>query len=285
MNRGEVSRVLHKPFDGDDLRAAVQASFDMRKRVAEQYSAAVSKDHAKEELQLRDCFANDLLQLALQPILTASERRIVAFEALLRSRHPALSSPCSILQASERQGQLGLLGAAVAQRAEQWLRRLPPNVKLFVNLHPTELGDPDGLTSRLGILAPQAGRVVLEITERSEVMNVEAWEESTNRLCEMGFSLAVDDLGAGYSSLSVLAALKPQFIKIDMSIIRGVDRDRHKRSLVELLCRFGEATCAQVIAEGIETEAEADAVSAVGVHLVQGYLYGRPQLKQSGPQS
>ena len=97
----------------------------------------------------------------------------------------------------------------------------------------------------------------------------------------MGFAIAVDDLGAGYSSLSVLAELQPSFIKVDMSIVRGIDCDPRKQRLVDLLCRFADATDATLIAEGVETGEEAAALRECGAHLLQGYLFGKPSSELS----
>ena len=83
------------------------------------------------------------------------------------------------------------------------------------------------------------------------------------------------------SSLSVLAELQPSYIKVDMSIVRGVDHEPQKRRLVELLCRFAEATDALLVAEGVETDEEAETLRAIGAHLLQGYLFGRPSLQLS----
>jgi EAL domain-containing protein (putative c-di-GMP-specific phosphodiesterase class I) len=145
-----------------------------------------------------------------------------------------------------------------------------------MNLHPDELADPDGMCKSLEPLVPWAERVVLEITERSRLQGIEAWDESVERVTAMGFSIAVDDLGAGYSSLSVLAELQPSFIKVDMSIVRGIDCDPRKQRLVDLLCRFADATEACLIAEGVETEEEEAALRICGAHLLQGYLFGKP---------
>jgi EAL domain-containing protein (putative c-di-GMP-specific phosphodiesterase class I) len=90
--------------------------------------------------------------------------------------------------------------------------------------------------------------------------------------------VAVDDLGAGYSSLSALAAFKPEFMKVDMSIVRGADADAHKRQLLELLAQFARATGATLIAEGVETRAETETLTACGAHWMQGFLWGRPLL-------
>ena len=92
----------------------------------------------------------------------------------------------------------------------------------------------------------------------------------------MGFWLAVDDLGAGYNSLSVLSELQPDYLKVDMSIVRGIETTPRKRRLLELLARFADATNTRLIAEGVETDAEAHALHQCGAHLLQGYLCGQP---------
>ena len=98
-------------------------------------------------------------------------------------------------------------------------------------------------------------------------------------LQEKNFSIAVDDLGAGYNALSILADLQPRFIKIDMSMVRNVHEIPRKQRLVDLIVKFGEATGALVVAEGVETELEAEALRECGAHLLQGYYFGRPDLK------
>ena len=147
---------------------------------------------------------------------------------------------------------------------------------LFMNLHPDELAEPDRMIERLEPLVPWSRRIVLEITERSRLLGLDHWETAVDRVTELGFSIAVDDLGAGYSSLSVLAELQPRYVKIDMSIVRGVDADPRKRRLIDLLCKFAKATEAQVVAEGVETKEESAALLDCGVDFLQGYLFGRP---------
>ena len=117
---------------------------------------------------------------------------------------------------------------------------------------------------------------MLEITERSRLQAIESWEETLDRVTGLGFNIAVDDLGAGYSSLSVLADLQPRYIKMDMSIIHGVDEDPRKRRLVELLCRFADATDAMIVAEGVETYPQASTLRECGAHYLQGYYFDRP---------
>ena len=132
------------------------------------------------------------------------------------------------------------------------------------------------MLERLQQLLPWSNRIVLEITERSRLQAIESWEETLDRVTGLGFNIAVDDLGAGYSSLSVLADLQPRYIKMDMSIIHGVDEDPRKRRLVELLCRFADATDAMIVAEGVETYPQASTLRECGAHYLQGYYFDRP---------
>jgi EAL domain-containing protein (putative c-di-GMP-specific phosphodiesterase class I)/CheY-like chemotaxis protein len=276
VNRGEVMRVVEKPFESVGLISAVEDAMTARRRMMEVYQVQEQAASAHERTMLEACLDGGYTRLALQPIVSGKDSSIQAFECLLRSTHSVLDGPLSIIRAAERHDMLPQLGRAVSLHAAEWIPKIPQGIKLFMNLHPDELADPDGMCASLEPLKPWAKRVVLEITERSRLQGIEAWDESVERVTAMGFAIAVDDLGAGYSSLSVLAELQPSFIKVDMSIVRGIDCDPRKQRLVDLLTRFAEATDATLIAEGVETQDEASALRVCGAHLLQGYLFGKP---------
>jgi EAL domain-containing protein (putative c-di-GMP-specific phosphodiesterase class I)/CheY-like chemotaxis protein len=284
VNRGEVTRLISKPLDPSRLIDAVDQVLSSRRRLVEVARVQEAVASEQERLMLDECLKGDDLQLAIQPILrvskdSSSEPDLFAYECLLRSTHSVLSGPLPVLKAAERHGMLSDLAAVVVKRAVHWMEKLPPEIMLFMNLHPDELGDPDGMLERLQPLVPWAKRVVLEITERSRLQGLDSWERAVKQVTNLGFSTAVDDLGAGYSSLSVLAELQPSFVKVDMSIVRGVDRDERKQRLIDLLCRFAEATDAKLVAEGVETEAESAVLEECGADFLQGYLYGRPSFE------
>jgi len=283
VNRGEVTRVVEKPFDSDRLLAAVEESLRARKRMVEVARVQEVAASEQERTMLLECLDGDAIQLAVQKIVSASTLEPIAYECLLRCNHQVLDGPLSVLRAAERHRMLGLVAETVVQRATGLVQRIPEEQMLFMNLHPEELADPTGMIARLQPLNPFAGRMVLEITERSRLQGIDEWDKAVERVTDMGYSIAVDDLGAGYSSLSVLAELQPRYIKIDMSIVRGLDTEPRKRRLVDLLCKFAEATEAQVIAEGVETKAEADALIECGSHMLQGYYFGRPTLDPDFP--
>lgn len=274
VNRAAVRRVLEKPVRNQILLDTIEETLGLAR------SGAIDEDGSEDQRQLIECFEEDHLRLAIQPIVAAKDPAdVFAYEALLRSSHATMRSPGAIIGAAERNGMLIPLADAVASLAFGWLERLPPAIKLFVNLHPAELGHPELLRGRWAPAAAHAERIVVEITERSRVLDFESWRQSTTALRDLGFGIAVDDLGAGYSSLSVLAELKPEFIKVDMSIVRGVDSDLHKRRLVQLLSEFSTTTEARLIAEGVETEPEAQALRGCNAELLQGYLFGKPEFE------
>lgn len=285
INHGEVTRVLRKPISGPALNQAVEDVLSAREAMRKLIHLQEATVSRRQRAHLEECLVNDDIMLATQPIVGARTGEPVAYEALLRSRHPVLDGPLPVLLAAERHNMLADVSRAVIDRASRWLDRLDPSVKLFMNVHPDELVDAPAFLDRLGPLRHRAGRVVLEITERNRLRGISNWEATVQSLTDAGFALAVDDLGAGYSSLAVLAELQPAYVKVDMSIVRNVDTDARKRRLVDLLVRFADATEACLVAEGVETEGEAAALRDCGAHLLQGYLFGRPALHQDDAQA
>ena len=153
--------------------------------------------------------------------------------------------------------------------------RAPTAARLFVNLHPRDLLDPQ-LFSRGAPLSAIADRVVLEITERASLDDIFDTRARVAELRTLGYQIALDDLGAGYAGLNSFAQLEPDFVKLDMALIRGVAHEPTKQKLIRsmrLLC--GEMGIG-VISEGIETAEERDALLGLGCDLMQGYLFARP---------
>ncbi len=278
INRGSINGVLEKPVGAKALDEAVAEALEARNRMLAAYDQLQRRHDSGERRTLTEMLDGGLIKLALQPIVHASDHRVFGYEALLRTDHPIFGEPLSVLGAVERQHMVSHLADAVADRALECLRTTPRASAMFINVHPAELAEPHALERRLDLLQKYVDRIVFEITEHSSVMSVTSWGESIAMIRERGYNIAVDDLGAGYSALSMLAELKPQYIKVDMSIIRSIDRAPHKQRLMDLLSRFADATDALLIAEGIETKEEAAIVEQCGAHLMQGFLFGRPQI-------
>jgi EAL domain-containing protein (putative c-di-GMP-specific phosphodiesterase class I)/CheY-like chemotaxis protein len=273
VNEGLVTQVLVKPTDADALRAAVEDALRLtRERVAVERRLA-SRERRERYRLLRDAILQGTLTWVTQAIVDGDEQP-VGFELLARCASPTFPSPADVIRAAEEFGLLGEVSRRCFAAAATLLAARPG--RAFINLHPSEFASWQDLVQRAEVLAAYADRVVLEITERASVLDFAAWREGTAALRAMGFALAVDDLGAGYSSLSVLAEVQPEFIKLDMSLVRGVDTSRHKQRLVELFMQFAQGSGAILLAEGIETEAEVRAIRALGPLWMQGYYFGRP---------
>jgi EAL domain-containing protein (putative c-di-GMP-specific phosphodiesterase class I)/DNA-binding response OmpR family regulator len=153
----------------------------------------------------------------------------------------------------------------------------PPadDMVLFVNVHPADLHDRN-LYERTAPLTRMADHVVLEITERAALDDITETKHRATELRHRGYRLAVDDLGAGYAGLTSFATLEPEVVKLDMSLIRGVELSPVKRHIVDSMTRLCRDLDMRVVAEGIETRAELAAIVDVGCDYLQGYLLGRP---------
>ncbi len=178
-------------------------------------------------------------------------------------------------EAAERLGRLRELGRMIRDRVASKASELPLPGLLFVNVHAMELED-DSLYAASGALSPHASRVILEITERAPLERINDVSGRVAQLRAMGYRIAVDDLGAGYAGLTSFAQLEPEVVKVDMSLIRGLDRSLTKQKLVHSIVGLCRGLGIQMIAEGIETEEERDTLVNLGGDLCQGYLFARP---------
>ncbi|MGD0675906.1 MAG: EAL domain-containing protein [Polyangiaceae bacterium] len=274
-------RYLTKPVDGKELRAVTADAVRLHRLALAKRSAidlAGGVDRlVGDRAGLVASFGSaiDTLWMAYQPIISWSRRAVFGYEALLRSHEPSLPHPGAILDAAERLDRLHELGRAIRGTATAPARDLPPGVMLFVNLHTHDLLD-DELFDRERPLAKIADQVVLEITERASLHHIRDVQSRIARLREMGFRIAVDDLGAGYAGLTSFAQLEPEVVKLDMSLVRAVHEQPTKQTLVRTMIGLCHELGMQVVAEGIETRQECDAIVEAGCDLMQGYLFARP---------
>ncbi|MFK7986474.1 MAG: EAL domain-containing protein [Sandaracinaceae bacterium] len=282
VNRGDISRVLSKPATSRSITNAVAEAIAHRTVVAMHWAEKADDAREARRQALSQLFRDNGIALALQPIVRSADRAVVAYEGLLRTdaitrrSGGPLGTVGDVIDACEENGALADLGTVVARRAADWLLKLPTRAHLFLNLHPSELADPEGLLESLGPLRAFSERVVLEITERASLGDKRQWEHSVETLRAVGFRIALDDLGAGAASLATLADVDPEVLKLDLSLVRGVDRSDGKRAVVRMLCRFARERRMEVVTEGVETEAEARALLPLGPDMMQGYHFGRP---------
>jgi EAL domain-containing protein (putative c-di-GMP-specific phosphodiesterase class I) len=213
--------------------------------------------------------------IAFQPIVSYADRRVFGFEALLRSNAGLLSSAAELVGAAETLGSLVSLGRTVRGAVARAIPEAPADSLLFVNVHAHELFDPE-LASPEAPLSRAASRVVLELTERAAVERGPELAQRIALLRRLGFRVAVDDLGAGFSSLDLLAEIRPDFVKLDMSLVRRLDGDETRRRIVRHLLALLRDLGTPAVAEGVETPGERDALLSLGAPLLQGFLFGLP---------
>jgi EAL domain-containing protein (putative c-di-GMP-specific phosphodiesterase class I) len=274
-------RYLIKPVEAKQLEEVVSRATRLHqmakiKREALELFRLEGK-HLGDRAGLEVRFANAVktLWLAFQPIVSWNTKSVIAFEALVRNEEPTLRAPPDLFEAAERLGRLKELGRIIRDRAAQTLTDTPTEAELFVNVHALELDD-DSLFSTTSPLSAVAKRVVLEITERAPLEKIKDVNGRVAQLRAIGYRIAVDDLGAGYAGLTSFAQLEPEVVKVDMSLIRGLDQSPTKQKLLRSMVGLCRDLDIKMIAEGIETIEERDCLVGLGGDLCQGYLFARP---------
>jgi EAL domain-containing protein (putative c-di-GMP-specific phosphodiesterase class I) len=254
-------------------------------RLVEEAWACVRVQRAQRELQsrcdLQEVLLADRLSTVFQPVVDLRQRTVLGYEAL--SRGPAGSvyqMPLRLFEMAEQADLVFELDRKCRRRAFLSADSLPSSAKLFVNVYPSAMYDPEFQGTSLVRLVQSHGlspeRVVLEITEKSAIENYEVFAEALSELTSLGFSTAVDDVGAGYSGLEKIAHLNPQYLKFDRELIRDIDSSYIRREMTRALKSFADSIGSAIIAEGIERQGELDALIELGVDYGQGYLLGRP---------
>jgi diguanylate cyclase (GGDEF)-like protein len=275
--------IAHAPQHGKDAEALLRAA-DVALRVAKRSGKLQVATYAGESFDedgprgargaLARLIAGDGIAMVVQPIVDRCSGRVHAYEALARFHTRGTSSPLHWFALADEFGLREELELACLEAALRLLDSLPEDVLLSVNL-----SGPVLMASRAqDLLAaqPEVSRLIVEVTEEALVQRDAALEAALAPLLARGASFAVDDMGAGYSGLRQITALHPTYLKLDRSLVRGIDEDPDRAALLRALAGYAEHTGAHLVAEGVETAEELAAVAAVGVPLIQGYYYGRP---------
>lgn len=215
----------------------------------------------------------DELSVVFQPIVSMQNGELFAYEALVRCTRQEFVSPPVLFERAVSAGCVGRLGRMVREIAVP----LAAGIPLFVNVHPLELEEP-WLVRPDDPLYAHDSDVFLEVTESVPLTHFELCRHVLHEVrVRGGVHLVVDDLGAGYSNLKRIIDLEPRVVKLDRELIVGVDRSQRQQRLVANVVRLCCDLDATVVAEGIETAEEFDALCETGVHYGQGFLFARPQ--------
>lgn len=267
LRNDEAATFVGRPADVDDERTVLVPA-----------GRGLSQNFVPHEREFKDLLRGEGLSGALQPIVDMRTREPVAYEWLGRSRHPDLpQSPIHLFQMAARLDRESELSQAFRDHGIKTVSARFKGATLFVNTHPKETFD-EGFLQALARLQddPAAPRLVVEVHETA-VMEVGRMKELAARLKDIGVRFAYDDFGAGQARLNELGEVPAHFVKFDMGLIRGIDMaSERKQKVVGDLVRLVTDLGSIPLAEGVETEAEAEVCRLMGFKLVQGYLTGKP---------
>ena len=223
--------------------------------------------------RVHDLFAHGSFHPVFQPIVRLSTGAVVGYEALTRFTATPSRSPDAWFGEAHAAGLGAELEFAAARRALETFSHSPSGPYLSVNLSPAALLA-DGLADLLQGVPLE--RIIIEVTEHVLVPAYQPLLAALGPWRERGLRLAVDDAGSGYASFRHILSLGPELIKLDMSLTQDVDKNRSHRALAAALIRFAEETSCAIVAEGIETQAQREALVDLGATYGQGYLFGKP---------
>ncbi|HEX2559634.1 GGDEF domain-containing phosphodiesterase [Phenylobacterium sp.] len=248
-------------------------------------SSTEARERYALEQDLRTAVSGDQLLLYFQPVVDLSERRCIGAEALLRWRHPerGLVSPGEFMPVLEQSGMMAEVGLwvlnAACREARAWEEAGLMGLKVAVNLSAVQFLDP-GLNTIIVRTLERHGlsphSLELELTETAAMADVERTRRMFGELRELGVSVAIDDFGAGYSSLSSLQSLPFSKLKIDREFVSRVDERREGRAICTALIELSLGLEIEVLAEGAETLPEVQTLHALGCNLFQGFYFARP---------
>jgi diguanylate cyclase (GGDEF)-like protein/PAS domain S-box-containing protein len=234
------------------------------------------------ETALRQAVTNGEFELHYQPLVNVDDRRIVACEALLRWDHPERGAiaPGEFIPVAEEIGLIAQLGEWVLRRACIDAARWPDDIKVAVNLSPTQVASQSLVPMVIGALAAaglSGDRLEIEITESVLMHNTAKTIATLHQLRALGARISMDDFGTGYSSLSYLRRFPFDKIKIDHSFISGLPDDNEALAIVKAVAGLAASLNIMATAEGVETTQQLELIRGLGCVEMQGYLFSPPR--------
>lgn len=219
------------------------------------------------------------IRMAFQPIVDLAGRRVYAWEALVRGHDGA---PAAQVLAGIDERNRYAFDQACRVKAIESAQSLDAHTPISINFMPRAVYSPEHCLRATLAIAERCRRplqsIILEVSEQEHLHEPERLLEILRSYRRRGLRVAIDDFGAGHSGLGLLADFQPDLLKLDMALVRGIDHDRPRRLIAAHIARLARELGVQVVAEGVETAAEARTLSELGIDLQQGFLYARPQL-------
>lgn len=233
----------------------------------------------KEKLQ--ELILKESISTVFHPIVDLVNNTIMGYEALSRGpKGTEYENPYVLFDVATETELLFELDRLCRKKALQNASGINPKHKLFINCLPSSVLDPEFrdayLKAFLEDLKLDPHNIVIEVTEREAIENYDLFKDAVKYYSDLGFAIAVDDTGAGYSSLETVVELKPEYIKLDISIVRGIDKNILKQELIKAIMGLSREMNSIVIAEGIETKEELATLRQIGISVGQGFLFAKP---------
>ncbi len=264
--------------------AAVRASRTIA--VALEQARQDARIHAEaseleESRQLATLVIHELVRPVFEPIVHLPSRTIYGVEALSRGPQDSIwESPAHLFGVARRAKSLFELDVVCRRIALRELAgRIPASQAVFLNCMPSALLDPSfsghTLGQTLGACGLHPHQVVIEINEQESIQNSELFHKAVHHYRQVGIRIALDDVGSGYASLSSILDTRPDLVKIDLSLVRSVDKDPAREELIRTLVKLAHRIGASCVAEGVETREELETLERLGLDYVQGYLFTR----------
>ncbi len=236
----------------------------------------------QRELQFNEVLEHKQIKTVFQPIVSLRDGAVYGYEALSRRpENSAMRKPEVLFKYAGKLDKLWDLESLCRVKAIESVHDLQKQIKLFLNVNPNILHDAkfkQGFTKDyLNQYQIDPSSIIFEITERDAVNNISDFKSAVNNYKNQNYKIAIDDVGAGYSGLNMISEVHPHFIKLDINLIRNIDKDVTKQALVKSMAEYAALSNTLLIAEGIETESELLKLIDIGVHYGQGYFIQKPE--------
>lgn len=268
--------VLRNPKLGIDtqLRQVVQEARD-------DAGLNVRIEERKRRRRFHELLLDHRVHSVYEPIVEVGTNVVFGYEALARGPEGTeFHAPIAMFREAQRQDMVYELDCLCRASGLEGAVDFPAGSKLFLNVLPSAIHDPDFRAERLTAtlascrLTPQD--VVFEVSEQESIRDFDAFREMRDYYRSLGFAFALDDVGSGYAGLEALLEISPEYVKIDRAFVSGVDEDPLRQDLLRALQSLSEKTGAKMIGEGLDTLEELSMLGKLGIHFGQGWLFGHP---------
>jgi len=277
LSEDDIIHVAHEEFRF--IGTATNDTDEFEAPLTEPLARKIPKSIARSSQYLDELLRERMVRILFQPIVSFDTLEPMGYEALARGTHSDLSaSPVDLLQLAHRCGKVSAISELFRHEATLKAGQLPPAKHVFLNLHSSEVVS-DHFFDHLRVIkevAPADRQLVLEIHENS-VCDFNSLRSFRRQLTSLGFQVAYDDFGAGQARFLELADVPPDFVKLDMQLVRNIDQAEPRRNLLRALAGVSTQLGIRVIAEGVETQEEALVCRELGCEFGQGYFFGLPK--------